>query len=50
VTVVAKKRIRHRGVIMFALLVFGGFGMIMAGGSGDTKKLEEVKKQSRVLS
>ncbi|HUD19197.1 MAG TPA: hypothetical protein VMR81_02035 [Patescibacteria group bacterium] len=44
VTVVAKNAFVIAGVIMFALLVFGGFGMIMAGGSGDTKKLEEGKK------
>ena len=32
------------GLISFALLVFGGFGIIMGAGSGDTKKLEQGKQ------
>jgi hypothetical protein len=32
------------GIIIFVLLVFAGFGMIAAAGSGDTKKLESGKK------
>ena len=32
------------GIIAFILLIFGGFGIIVGAGSGDTKKLEEGKK------
>ena len=32
------------GIITFVLLVFGGFGMIVGAGSGDSKKLEEGRK------
>lgn len=32
------------GVIAFLLLVFAGFGMIQAAGSGDTKQMESGKK------
>ena len=44
VTVVVKNAFVVAGLIMFALLVFGGFGMIVAGSSGDAKKLEEGQK------
>lgn len=32
------------GVISFLLLVFGGLGVIIAAGSGDTKQLEKGKQ------
>ncbi len=32
------------GIISFLLLVFGGFGVILAAGSGDTKELEKGKQ------
>lgn len=32
------------GIISFLLLVFGGFGAIIAAGSGDTKQLEKGKQ------
>ncbi len=32
------------GVIAFLLIVFAGFGMIQAAGSGDTKQMESGKK------
>jgi hypothetical protein len=32
------------GIITFILLVFGGFGIIVGAGSGDSKKLEEGQK------
>ena len=32
------------GIILFFLLVFAGFGMIQAAGSGDAKKMESGKK------
>lgn len=32
------------GIISFLLLVFGGFGVILAAGSGDTKQLEKGKQ------
>lgn len=32
------------GVITLILLIFGGFGVIVAAGSGDSKKMEQGKK------
>lgn len=32
------------GIISFLILVFGGFSVIMAAGSGDTKQLEKGKQ------
>lgn len=32
------------GLISFAILVFGGFSIIMGAGSGDSKKLEQGKQ------
>ena len=44
VEVIVKNAFVLAGVITFFLLVFAGFGMIAAAGSGDTKKLEAGKK------
>lgn len=44
VTVVVKNIFVLAGVIAFILLIIGGFGMIVAAGSGDTKKLEQGQK------
>lgn len=44
VQVVVKNAFVLAGVISFVLLVFGGFGVIMAAGSGDTKSLEKGKQ------
>ena len=43
-SVLVKNAFVIAGIIMFILLVFGGFGMIVAGSSGDSKKLEEGQK------
>lgn len=32
------------GVISFILLVFGGFGVIVGAGSGDTKRIDQSKQ------
>jgi hypothetical protein len=44
VTVIVRNAYVLAGLISFALLVFGGFGVIMAAGSGDAKKMEQGKK------
>ena len=44
VSVVVQNAFVLAGVLAFALLVFAGFGMITAAGSGDTKKMESGKK------
>ncbi len=44
VSVVVKNAFMLAGVIAFVLLIFGGFGVIVAAGSGDTKKMESGKK------
>jgi hypothetical protein len=44
VTVIVKNAVMLAGVIFFVLLIFGGFGVIVGAGSGDTKKLEQGKK------
>ncbi len=44
VTVIVRNAFVLAGVISFLLLVFGGFSVIMAAGSGDTKELEKGQK------
>ena len=44
VSVVVRNAFMLAGLITFVLLVFGGLGVIMGAGSGDTKKLESGKK------
>lgn len=44
VTVIVQNAFVLAGVISFLLLVFGGFGVIIAAGSGDTKQLEKGKQ------
>ncbi len=44
VSVIVPNAFMLAGVIAFLLLVFAGFGMIQAAGSGDTKKMESGKK------
>ena len=41
VNVIIRNAFVLAGIISFALLVFGGFGVIMGAGEGDTKKLEQ---------
>lgn len=42
--VIVKNAFMLAGVISFILLIFGGFGVIVGAGSGDTKKLESGRK------
>ncbi|MDP1722400.1 MAG: hypothetical protein Q8L37_04255 [Candidatus Gottesmanbacteria bacterium] len=44
VTVIVRNAFVLAGIISFLLLVFGGFSVIMAAGSGDTKELEKGQK------
>jgi hypothetical protein len=44
VTVIVKNAFVFAGIISFVLLIFGGLGIIVGAGSGDTKKLEQGKK------
>ena len=44
VNVIVRNAFMLAGVITFILLIFGGFGVIVGAGSGDTKKLEQGKK------
>ena len=44
VTVIVKNAVVFAGIISFVLLILGGFGIIVGGGSGDTKQLEQGKK------
>ena len=44
VSVIIQNAFVLAGVISFVLIIFAGFGVITAAGSGDTKKLEEGKK------
>lgn len=44
VTVIIRNAFVLAGIISFLLLVFGGFGVIIAAGSGDTKQLEKGKQ------
>lgn len=41
VTVIVQNAFVVAGVICFALLIFGGFGIIVGAGSGDTKRMEQ---------
>lgn len=42
--VIVKNAFVLAGIISFVLLVFGGFGVIIGAGSGDTKRLEQGKQ------
>lgn len=44
VTVIIRNAYVLAGIISFLLLVFGGLGVIIAAGSGDTKQLEKGKQ------
>ncbi|MEK7543623.1 MAG: hypothetical protein AAB557_02050 [Patescibacteria group bacterium] len=44
VTIIVRNSFVLAGIISFLLLVFGGFSVIMAAGSGDTKELEKGQK------
>lgn len=44
VSVIVKNAFVFAGIISFVLLIFGGLGVIVGAGSGDTKKLEQSKK------
>lgn len=44
VNVIIKNAFVLAGIISFLLLVFGGFSVILAAGSGDTKQLEKGKR------
>lgn len=44
VSVIVRNAFVLAGIISFLLLVFGGFSVIMAAGSGDTKELEKGQK------
>ncbi|MEK7141715.1 MAG: hypothetical protein AAB800_04220 [Patescibacteria group bacterium] len=44
VTIIVRNAFVLAGIISFLLLVFGGFSVIMAAGSGDTKELEKGQK------
>lgn len=44
VEIIVRNAFVFAGVITFILLIFGGFGVIVAAGSGDTKKMEQGKK------
>lgn len=44
VSVIVRNAFVLAGIISFLLLVFGGFGVIIAAGSGDTKQLEKGKQ------
>lgn len=41
VNVLLKNSLVIAGIIALALLIFGGFGVIVSAGEGDTKKLEQ---------
>jgi hypothetical protein len=44
VNIVVKNAIVIAGLISFALLVFGGLGVIMGAGGGDSKRMEQGQK------
>lgn len=44
VNVIVQNAFVLAGLISFVLLVFGGFGIIMGAGSGDSKKLDQGKQ------
>lgn len=44
VNVIIQNAYVFAGIISFLLLVFGGLGVIIAAGSGDTKQLEKGKQ------
>lgn len=44
VNIIVRNAFMLAGVIAFILLIFGGIGIIVGAGSGDTKKLEQGKK------
>ena len=44
VNVIVRNAFVLAGLIAFILMIFGGFGIIVGAGSGDTKKLEQGKK------
>ena len=44
VNVIIRNAYVFAGIISFIILVFGGFSVIMAAGSGDTKQLEKGKQ------
>ncbi len=44
VSVIVKNAFVLAGIISFILLIIGGFGVIMGGGSGDSKQMEQAKK------
>lgn len=44
VTVIVRNAFVFAGIIAFVLLIFGGFGIIVGAGAGDTKQLEGGKK------
>ena len=44
VNVIIQNAFVFAGIISFLLLVFGGFGVIISAGSGDTKQLEKGKQ------
>ncbi len=44
ISVIVRNAFVLAGIISFLLLVFGGFGVIIAAGSGDTKQLEKGKQ------
>ena len=44
VTVIVRNAFVLAGIMSFLLLVFGGFGVIMGAGAGDTKQLEKGKQ------
>ncbi len=44
VNIIVRNAFMLAGVITFILLIFGGIGIIVGAGSGDTKKLEQGKK------
>ena len=43
ITVVVKNILVLSGIAVLILLIFGGFGVIVSAGEGDTKKLDESK-------
>jgi hypothetical protein len=43
VSVIAQNAFVLAGIIVFILLIAGGFGIIAGAGSGDTKKMEQGK-------
>ena len=44
VTVVLKNSFVLAGVICLVLLIFGGFGIIVGAGGGDTKRIEQARQ------